>query len=118
MTTVLTWLTVGYVVILVLVLAATLITVLWALWSTGSALGKVAEALIEVERNSAPLEGVLVPVNEGLVTVAGALVSARDHLAATDAHLAGVVPTEPAVSESLDGALIVAPVAAPSGART
>jgi hypothetical protein len=80
-------LTIGYVVTLVIVLAASLITILWYLWRIATLMRQVKEALIEVERNTQPLEASLTPVNQSLEGVASALVRTRDHLAATEAQM-------------------------------
>lgn len=97
MVTVLTWLTVAYAVVLVLVLAATLVTVAVTLWSTGSTLHRIATALRSVEQQTVPLVEHLPAVNAGLSAGSGRLRSAAGHLAATDAQLAALLgePVEP-----------------------
>jgi hypothetical protein len=113
----LTWATVAYAVILGLVLAATLITVLWALWGIGTVLGQINVALAQVERHTQPLASLLAPANQGLAQAATALLAARDHLAATDSHLATVVPSV-VPSDATAGAGAVQHAAqAPSAAR-
>jgi hypothetical protein len=91
MTLVLTWATVIYAVILVLVLAASLITILYYLWSIGTTLGKIREGLGVVREQTAPLGGQIDAINGALGTVASDLSAARDDLLATDGALAGLL---------------------------
>ncbi len=69
----LTWLTVIYLVVLVLALAVSLITIFVYLWRIGSALAEVHLALREAETNTAPLEGQVEAINNGLAGVGGEL---------------------------------------------
>jgi len=87
----LTWVTVIYALILVLVLAASLITIFYYLWSIGTTLGKIREGLGIVRSQTAPLGGQIEAINGALGTVAGDLGAARDDLLATDGALAGLV---------------------------
>ena len=88
---VLMWLTIGYAVILVLVLAVSLTIIAATLWSVGTTLGQVAGGLRVVEQQTAPLAGHLNGLNGGLGAVADGLRPATEHLAVTDAHLAAAL---------------------------
>ena len=90
MTELLTWLTVGYVVVLVLVLAATLIAILYYLRKIGGTLGQIAEGLSVVERQTAPLAEKIDAINGGLGAIGAGLAGAADELAGTDQLLASV----------------------------
>ena len=92
----LTVLTVIYAVILVVVLAATLITILYYLRSIGTSLGKIADGLKVVERQTGPLAEKIDAINGGLLAIGTGLGGAASELAETDALLAAVVgETEP-----------------------
>jgi hypothetical protein len=86
----LTILTVIYALILVIVLAATLITILYYLWRIGTTLGKIAGGLQQVETQTAPLAEKIDGINAGLGAVKAGLGTAAGHLAATDELLASV----------------------------
>lgn len=86
----LTVLTVAYAVILVVVLAATLITILYYLRKIGSTLGQIAGGLQVVERQTEPLAGQIGAINGGLTSISAGLSGAAEHLAATDELLAAV----------------------------
>ena len=90
----LTWLTVIYLVVLVLALAVSLITIFYYLWRIGSALAEVKSGLIQARENTAPLEGHLEFINGGLVGVG-------DGLQSVDGHLAGVNESLEAVAAHL-----------------
>ena len=86
----LTWLTVIYAVVLVLALAASLITIFVYLWRIGSALAAVRVALSEAERNTAPLQGHVEAINGGLAAVGEGLGLVDGHLAGIDGSLNAV----------------------------
>ena len=90
----LTWLTVIYLVVLVLALAVSLITIFFYLWRIGSALAEVNRGLVQARENTAPLAGHLEFINGGLSGV-------RDGLQSVDVHLAGVDDSLNAVAEHL-----------------
>jgi hypothetical protein len=87
----LTWVTVIYALVLVLVLAVSLITVLYYLWSIGTSLGKIRAGLGVVRDQTAPLAGQIEAINGALGVVAGDLSAARDDLLATNGALAQVM---------------------------
>ncbi len=86
----LTWLSVIYLVVLVLALAVSLITICFYLWRIGSALAEVKRALIQARENTAPLAGHLEFINGGLSGVADGLQSVDGHLAGVDDSLNAV----------------------------
>lgn len=86
----LTWLTVIYLVVLVLALAASLITIFVYLWRIGSALALVKGALGQAERNTAPLKGHVETINSGLTSVGEGLTKVDQHLASVDDSLGAV----------------------------
>jgi hypothetical protein len=86
----LTWLTVIYLVVLVLALAVSLITIFVYLWRIGSALALVEGALLQAEANTAPLKGHVEAVNGRLAGVADGLKLVDEHLASADASLNAV----------------------------
>jgi hypothetical protein len=86
----LTWLTVIYLVVLVLALAASLITIFYYLWRIGSALAEVKRGLIQARENTAPLEGHIDFINNGLAGVCDGLESTGAHLAGVDESLNAV----------------------------
>lgn len=90
----LTWLTILYAVVLVVVLAVTLVIVFATLWGIGSTLGRIATALNAVERQTAPLGTHVESLNDGLGIVSRRLRSAGDHLAGADAGLATAMGEE------------------------
>ncbi|MFN2454322.1 MAG: hypothetical protein ABR577_08890 [Pyrinomonadaceae bacterium] len=90
----LTWLTVIYLAVLVLALAASLITIFVYLWRIGSALAEIRGALDQAKEHTAPLEGHIETVNRGLANV-------RDELKAGDEHLAAIDESLNVVAEHL-----------------
>ena len=82
--------TLVYAVVLVVVLALSLITILYYLWSIGTTLGKIRAGLELVRDQTAPLGGHLEAINGALGAVAGGLSGALDDLAATDTALSGL----------------------------
>ena len=91
MMTFLTWLTVIYALVLVVVLAVSLIAILYYLWSIGTTLGKIRAGLLVVRDQTTPLGGQIEAINGALGTVAGDLSAARDALLSTDSALAQVM---------------------------
>jgi hypothetical protein len=87
----LTWATVMYALVLVVVLAVSLIAILYYLWSIGTTLGKIRAGLLVVRDQTAPLEGQIEAINGVLGAVAGDLSAARDDLLAVDGALAQVM---------------------------
>jgi hypothetical protein len=87
----LTWVTVIYALVLVVVLAVSLIAILYYLWSIGTTLGKIRAGLGVVRDQTAPLGGQIEAINGALGTVAVDLSAARDDLLSTDSALAQVM---------------------------
>ena len=87
----LTVLTVAYALVLVVVLAATLITILYYLRSIGTTLGSIAGGLEVVEGHSAPLGDRIGAINSGLSAVGAGLAAAGRELAAADGLLASAL---------------------------
>ena len=83
----LTWLTVIYLVVLVVALAASLIAIFVYLWKIGSALAGVERALVQTKANTQPLAGHIEAINGGLVGVRDGLMLVDDHLASTTGSL-------------------------------
>ncbi len=96
----LTVLTVAYALILVVVLAATLITIVFYLWKIGTTLGQIAGGLQTVERQTAPLAVQIDGLNAGLGAIGGGLGTAAGDLAATDELLATVAGETPETPEA------------------
>lgn len=87
----LTAVTVVYALVLVVVLATSLITILYYLWSIGSTLARISAGLAVVRSQTQPLSGHVEAINGALGAVADGLSGARDDLAATDAALGELV---------------------------
>jgi len=87
----LTWVTVIYALVLVVVLAVSLSTILYYLWSIGTTLGKIRAGFGVVRDQTAPLGAHVQAINGALGIVAGDLSAARDDLLATDGALAQVM---------------------------
>lgn len=83
----LTWLTVIYLVVLVVALAVSLIAIFINLWKIGSALAAVERALVQTQTQTQPLAGHVEAINAGLVGVRDGLMLVDDHLASTDGSL-------------------------------
>lgn len=83
----LTTLTVIYVVVLVLALAASLIAILVYLIRIGGGLAKISRALQQAETNTSPLADCVETINGGLASVGAGLKSVDEHLAATNDSL-------------------------------
>jgi hypothetical protein len=88
---VLTWITVIYALVLVLVLAVSLITILYYLWSIGTTLGKISGGLSLVRQQTAPLGGHISAINGALQTVGEGLGGALEDLAETNAAIGSLV---------------------------
>ncbi|MGI8655736.1 MAG: hypothetical protein ACR2LC_11010 [Pyrinomonadaceae bacterium] len=86
----LTWLTVIYLLVLVLALAVSLITIFVYLWRIGSALAAVQGELGRAQTHTAPLENHLETINGGLVGVRDGLQLVDEHLFETNESLSGV----------------------------
>jgi hypothetical protein len=86
----LTTLTLGYAVVLVGALAASLSAILIYLRRIGAVLGDVRAALIRVRDETAPLEEHLRTVNAAAAAPADRLVAARDTLKRADEHLGAI----------------------------
>ena len=100
MMTFLTWVTVIYAIILVLVLAVSLILILYYLWSIGTTLGKISAGLAAVRQQTAPLGAHITAINGALGSVRDGLGGALDDLAHTNAAL-GAVVGEPREAEQV-----------------
>ena len=87
----LTWVTVIYALVLVVVLAISLIAILYYLWSIGTTLGEIRAGLLVVRDQTAPLGGQVEAINGALGTVATDLTAARDDLLAVDGALTQVM---------------------------
>jgi hypothetical protein len=83
----LTWLTVGYLVVLVLTLAIGLILILVTLRSVGAKLGQIADGLKVVETQTAPLNAGVEQLNELLGGLAGGLQTAKSSFVSANKHL-------------------------------
>ena len=83
----LTWLTIGYFVILVLTLAVGLIAILVTLMSVAKKLGGISAGLAQVEQDTAPLNGGVETLNGSLTGLAGGLMVAETSFASADGHL-------------------------------
>ena len=96
MITFLTWVTVIYAIVLVLVLAVSLITILYFLWSIGTTLGKISTGLGVVRQQTDPLGSYIEAMSSALEQVATGLRGALDDLADVNTALGMLVgePTE------------------------
>ena len=83
----LTWLTVGYFVILVLTLAVGLIAILVTLMSVAKKLGGIDAGLKQVELDTEPLNGHIEKLNGSLSGLAGGLMVAESSFASANEHL-------------------------------
>jgi hypothetical protein len=95
MMTFLTWVTVVYAIILVLVLAVSLILILYYLWSIGTTLGKISAGLSAVRQQTSPLGGHITAINGALESVRDGLGGALEDLAHTNTALGAVVGEPP-----------------------
>jgi len=91
MTTFLTWVTVIYAIVLVVVLAVSLIAILYYLWSIGTTLSKISAGLGAVRQQTAPLGGHISAINGALESVRDGLGGALDDLAHTNGALGTAV---------------------------
>jgi len=87
----LTWVTVIYALVLVVVLAISLSAIFYYLWSIGTTLGKIHAGFGVVRDQTAPLGAHIQAINGALGMVAGDLSAARDDLLVTDGALAQVM---------------------------
>ena len=87
----LTWLTVLYAVVLIVVLAVGLIVILTTLLSIGAKLGKIAAGLKLVETQTAPLTPNVEKLNGGLTELAGGLSIVDGYFRGADEHLDAVL---------------------------
>ena len=83
----LTWLTIAYVVVLVLTLAVGLILILVTLRSVGTKLGQIAAGLKLVETQTAPLNPAMEKLNDSLGTLAGGLQAAESGFTSARQHV-------------------------------
>jgi uncharacterized RDD family membrane protein YckC len=83
--------TLVYAIVLVVVLALSLIAILYYLWSIGTTLGKIGAGLGVVRDQTTPLADHLGAINGALGGVAEGLSGALDDLAETNAALGGLV---------------------------
>jgi hypothetical protein len=77
--------------VLVVVLAVSLITILYYLWSIGTTLQRIRAGLGVVREQTAPLAGHIEAISGALGSTAEGLSGALDDLATTDAALAEVM---------------------------
>jgi hypothetical protein len=91
MITFLTWVTILYALVLVVVLAVSLIAIFYYLWSIGSTLSRIGGGLAVVRQQTQPLGGHIEAINGALATVGSGLVDALDDLAQVNGALAGLV---------------------------
>jgi hypothetical protein len=91
MITFLTWVTVIYALVLVVVLAVSLIAIFYYLWSIGTTLGKIGAGLAIVRQQTQPLGGHIEAINGALSTVGSGLGEALDDLAEVNNVLGGLV---------------------------
>jgi hypothetical protein len=85
----LTWSTVAYAVILVLALATGLIAIALYLNRARAHLEGIAEGLAVADQQTAPIEGVLVQADNGLVAVRDNLQKVAENLGALTPEVAG-----------------------------
>ena len=83
----LTWVTIGYFVVLVLTLAVGLIAILTTLMSVAKKLGQISGGLKVVEQNTAPLNGGIEKLNGSLSGLAGGLMVAESSFVSANEHL-------------------------------
>lgn len=84
---VLTWITVAYFVVLVLVLAVGLIAILMTLMSVAKKLGAISGGLQQVEKQTAPLNAGVEKLNGSLGNLAGGLMVAEASFVSANKHL-------------------------------
>lgn len=91
MITLLAWVTVVYALVLVVVLAVSLIAILYYLWSIGTTLGKISAGLDVVRQQTRPLGGHIDAINGALSSVGAGLAGAFDDLAEVNEGLGGAL---------------------------
>jgi hypothetical protein len=101
MITFLAWVTLVYALVLVVVLAVSLIAILYYLWSIGTTLGKIGGGLAVVREQTAPLNGQIEAINGVLSTVASGFGGALEDLADVNSALGGLVGEPAAASEQV-----------------
>lgn len=84
-------LTVAYAIVLVIALAASVITIGVALARAARSLDQIAAGLVVVERQTQPLGPAIEALNGGLGEVASRLDAAAEHLATADDELAAAL---------------------------
>lgn len=84
-------LTVVYAIVLVVAIAASVITIGVALARTARSLDRIAAGLVVVEHQTQPLGAAVDALNAGLGEVATRLGAAADHLATADDELAAAL---------------------------
>ncbi len=94
----LTWITIGYFVVLVLVLAVGLIAILTTLMSVARKLGAISGGLQQVEQQTAPLNAGVEKLNGSLGGLAGGLMVAETSFASANEHLQETLDAVTAVS--------------------
>ena len=94
----LAWVTLVYALVLVVVLAVSLIAILFYLWSIGTTLGKMSGGLAVVRQQTVPLNGQIEAINGALLAVGGGFGGALEDLADVNATLGNLVgePAAPA----------------------
>jgi hypothetical protein len=73
---ILTWLSLAYAAILMLALAAVLVTILGLLWKIGTALREVHRTRRRIAAHTAPLDGQIRAVTDGMASAAESLTTA------------------------------------------
>jgi hypothetical protein len=101
MITFLAWVTVIYALVLVVVLAVSLIAILYYLWNIGTTLSKISGGLGIVRQQTAPLNGQIEAINGALSRVGTGLGGAREDLVEVNAGLASLVGEQAAPSEQV-----------------
>ncbi len=87
----LTWLTIGYTIVLVLTLAIGLILILVTLWKVGTKLGQIADGLKVVETQTAPLNAGVEKLNGSLGGLSDGLKVAKTSFVSADKHLSKTI---------------------------
>jgi hypothetical protein len=101
MITFLAWVTVIYALVLVVVLAVSLIAILYYLWSIGTTLSRISGGLGIVRQQTAPLNGQIQAINGALSTVGAGLGGALEDLAEVNAGLGSLVGARAAPTEQV-----------------
>ncbi len=96
---VLTWITIAYFVVLVLVLAVGLIAIWTTLMSVAKKLGAISGGLQQVEQNTQPLNAGVEKLNGSLGNLAGGLMVAESSFVSANEHLEETLDAVGAVSK-------------------